>query len=196
MSLTDLPQFTVDDVRRPDAEGNTIVVGRLSHLRGVRLTRGYLYRVPGPSILGDLDRIPASSDESLTFVTPDAGYAPDLKTGATFPWLDSSWEPHHLAMVLSPIEHWTKRAFSAEPARFFLLDDVTGWQSPDLPLPRGATDLGVHAGGWDDANCELCPEHLAPEKASEGYVNPDGLWICAHCFDKFAARHDLSFALE
>ncbi|HEV7705604.1 MAG TPA: hypothetical protein VGO46_15005 [Gemmatimonadaceae bacterium] len=196
MSLTDLPHFTVDDVRGPDAEGNTIVVGRFSHLRGVRLNRGYLYRVPGPSILGDLDSIPSASEQSVQFATPDADYAPDLKPGATFPWLDSSWEPHHLAMVLSPIEHWSKRSFTTKPSRFYLLDDVTGWQSPDLPLPHGATDLGVHAGDWNDAQCELCPEHLVAEKCSEGYVNDDGLWICAHCFERFAVPHDLSFALE
>jgi hypothetical protein len=196
MSLTDLPQFTVDDVQRPAEEGNTIVVGRLSHLRGVRLARGYLYRVPGPSIHGDLDRIPSTSLEAVRFVTLDAEYAPELKPGASFPWLDSSWEPHHLAMVMSPVEQWSRRSFSLEPARFFLLDDVTGWQDPDLPLPPGATDLGVHAGDWNDAHCELCPEHLAAEKSSEGYVNPDGWWICAHCFERFAARHDLSFALD
>jgi hypothetical protein len=196
MSLTDLPKFIVDDVRRPADEGNTIIVGRLSHLRGVRGTRGYLYRVPGPSILGDLDNMPSTSDESVQFVTADGAYAPDLRPGATYPWLDSAWEPHHLAMVLSPVERWAKRAFSPQPARYFLLDDVVAWQSPDLPLPRRATDLGVHAGDWNDAQCELCPEHLAAEKSSEGYVNPDGRWICAHCYEKFAARHDLSFALE
>ena len=196
MSLVDLPQFTVDAVRRPDDAGNTIVIGRLSHLRGVRGVRGYLYRVPGPSILGDLGVIPSTSDESVRFVTADAGYAPDLEPGATFPWLDGAWEPHHLAMVMSPVGHWSKRSFTAAPARFYLLDNVTGWQSPELPLPPGATDLGVHAGDWNDAQCELCPEHLAAEKSSEGYVNPDGQWICAHCFDKFAAKHDLSFALE
>jgi hypothetical protein len=196
MSLADLPHFTVDDVRRPDAEGTTIVVGRLSHLRGVRGTRGYLYRVPGPSILGDLDGMPSTSAASVQFVTSDAEYAPDLLPGASFPWLDGAWEPHHLAMVLSPIERWSKRTFSPEPARYYLLDDITGWQAPDLPLPQGATDLGVHAGDWNDAQCELCPEHLAAEKSSEGYVNSDGCWICAHCFERFASRHDLSFALE
>jgi hypothetical protein len=196
MSLSDLPKFTDDDVRRSADEGNTIIVGRLSHLRGVRSTRGYLYRVPGSSILGDLDRIPSASDESVQLITSDGAYAPDLKPGATYPWLDSAWEPHHLAMVLSPVERWTKRSFSPQPARYYLLDDVTGWQAPDLPLPRGATDLGVHAGDWNDAQCELCPEHLAAEKSSEGYVNADGRWICARCFEKFAVRHDLSFALE
>jgi hypothetical protein len=196
VSLTDLPQFTVDQVRRPADEGNTIVFGRLSHLRGVRGTRGYLYRVPGPSMLGDLDKLPSASGETVRFATADGDYAPDLKPGATYPWLDSAWEPHHLAMVLSPVEAWSKLSFSPRPVRYYLLGDVTGWQSPDLPLPPGATDLGVHAGDWNDAQCELCPEQLAAEKSSEGYVNPDGRWICAHCFARFAARHDLSFALE
>jgi len=196
MSLADLPHFTVDDVRRPADEGNTIVTGRLSHLRGVRGTRGYLFRVPGPSILGDLDRIPSASVEAVQLVTAEGAYAPELLPGATYPWLDAAWEPHHLAMVLSPVEHWSKRSFSSAPARYYLLDETTGWQSPDLPLPRGATDLVVHAGDWNDAQCELCPEHLVAEKSSDGYVNPDGRWICAHCFDRFASRHDLSFVLE
>ena len=195
MKLEDLPRFTVHEIHEPDAEDRSLIVGHLSHLRGVRGTRGFLYRAHGPSIMGDLEAIPSSASEPVRFFTADAGYAPDLKPGALYPWLDGSWKPYHLKMVLSPADRWQRRNFSASPVRFFLRDGVTSWQDPDAKLPPGATDLGVRSGDWNRACCELCPEQLEAARGSEGFVDEDGRWICAHCFEKFAKRNDISFAL-
>jgi hypothetical protein len=195
MRLEDLPLFTVDDIQPAAGEGNTIIAGHFSHLRGVRSTRGYLYRSHGPSLMGDLEAIPSTSATQARFHTADAEYAPDLKKGVSYAWLDGAWKPYHLKMVLSPADRWKRRTFSASPARYFLLDGVTSWQPVSEPLPHGATDLGVRSTDWNRERCELCPEELEPARSSEGFVDPDGRWICAHCFEKFARRNDISFAL-
>jgi len=195
MKLEDLPLFTVDEIHPADADGNTVIIGHLSHLRGVHSQQGYLYRPQGPSIMGDLDAVPSTSGDPVRFVTSDAEYAPDLKKGISYPWLDGFWKPYHLKMVLSPPDRWQRRVFSTAPARYFLLDGVTGWQPVDEKLPPGATDLGVRSADWDSARCELCPEELEPARSSEGFVDPDGRWICAHCFESYAKRNDISFEL-
>ena len=195
MKLEDLPRFTVQELHDTDAEGKTLVVGHLSHLTGVRGVRGFLYRPHGPSIMGDLEAIPAAATEPVRFHTADASYAPDLKSGASYPWLDGSWKPYHLKMVLSPAERWQRRTFSVSPMRFFLHNGVTGWQAVDAKLPDGATDLGVRSGDWNHASCELCPEQLEAASSSEGFVDDEGRWICAHCFEQYAKRNDISFAL-
>ncbi len=195
MKLEDLPRFTVNEIHEADPEGNSLIVGRFAHLQGVRGTHGFLYRAHGPSIMGDLEEIPSSIAGPVRFRTADAGYAPELKVRASYPWLDGSWKPSHLKMVLSPAARWQPRSFSATPVRFFLLDGVTGWQPVDAALPHGAMDLGVRPGDWNHASCELCPEQLEASRASEGFVDDDGRWICAHCFEKYARRNDISFAV-
>ncbi len=196
MKIEDLPRFTVDSVQPTDADGNTLVVGHLSHLRGVRSESGFLFRAKGPSLLGTLERVPTSPADEVRFVTRDAEYAPELTRGAAFPWLDGAWKPYHLKMVQTPPEHWQRRVFAASPMRHFLLDGMMGWQPVDEKLPRGATDLGVRAGDSHCAQCELCPEELEAAKSSEGFVNADGRWICAHCFDSYVRTNDISFANE
>ena len=195
MKLEDLPRFTVQEIHESDAEDKSLIVGHLSHLQGVRGARGFLYRSHGPSIMGELEAIPSAPSEPVRFLTADASYAPELKPGACYPWLDGSWKPYHLKMVLSPADRWQRRSFSASPMRFFLRDGVTSWQDPDAKLPPGATDLGVRSGDWNRACCELCPEQLEAARSSEGFVDDEGRWICAHCFEKFAKRNDISFAL-
>jgi hypothetical protein len=99
-------------------------------------------------------------------------------------------------VILSAAERWTSRTFTTSLVRFFVLDGVTGWQSVEAKLPPGATDLGVRSGDWNRASCELCPEQLEASRASEGFVDDDGRWICAHCFEKYARRNDISFAVR
>jgi hypothetical protein len=194
MKLDELPRFTVEAVQSANDEGKTLIVGHLSHLRGVRSEHGFLYRANGPSLVGDLERIPGASTDEVRFITSDAEYAPELRKGAAYPWLDGAWQPYHVKMVLSPPERWQHRVFAAAPMRYFLLDGVMGWQPVDDKLPEGATDLGVRAGDANRARCELCPEELETAKSSEGFIDPDGRWICAHCFESYARHNDISFA--
>jgi hypothetical protein len=130
MDLSGLPQFTVTAVRpqQPDGgpDGNTEVVGYLSHLRGVRNDSGSLYRPGGPSIVGGFDATPRQAGVPLVFITPDAELAPELAAGVVYPWLDSYWQPYHLDMILAGPEHWQRRTFTATPAHYFRLAGPAG----------------------------------------------------------------------
>ena len=193
MDLSGLPQFTVDTVH-VEPGGDAIVVGRLSHLRGVRNESGWLHRRPGPSIVGTLDRMPSAAGEAVAFRTPDAALAPELRAGAVFPWVDWYWQPYHVDMILDG--EWERRRFAPGPARYFRLNGVTGWQPDDGPLPDGAEDLGVRAGGWDHEHCELCRATIGAGGAAEGRVTPHDLWLCEPCFHRYAEPRDLGFMTE
>jgi hypothetical protein len=119
MDLSDLPQFTVTAVESQRPNGNTEVVGQLSHLRGVHSDSGYLYRLDGPSICGVFDAVPQQSGVPLVFITSDARLAPELAPGSVYTWLDIYWQPYHLDMILSGPEHWQRQSFTAAPAHYF-----------------------------------------------------------------------------
>jgi hypothetical protein len=191
-----LPQFTVIAVgpRRPD--GNTEVVGQLSHLRGVHNDGGYLYRSVGSSIVGGFDAVPQQAGVPLAFITPDADLAPELGAGIVYPWLDTYWQPYHLEMILAGPENWQRRRFTATPAHYFRQAGVRGWQPAGKPLPAGAEDLGVRAGAWNHEHCELCRATIGTDEVPDGYVNAQDYWLCQRCFDRYAARGDISFAAE
>jgi hypothetical protein len=129
MDLSGPPQFTVEEIQ-PTTKAGASVIGRLSHLRGVRNTRGFLYRSPGPSIVGDLAMVPLRIEErvELNVATSDLTLAPELQIGVEFPWLDGYWQPRHLSMILAPSGRWERRRFVSTPARYVRVDGVRGWQ--------------------------------------------------------------------
>jgi hypothetical protein len=196
MDLSDLPQFAVTEVRPERPDGDTEVVGQLSHLRGVHNDGGYLYRPGGPSLVGGFGVTPVHADVPLVFITPDAALAPELAPGVVYPWLAIYWQPYHLDMILAGPAAWERRTFVAEPAHYFRLGGVTGWQPAGGPLPEGAEDLGVRGGAWDHEHCELCRANIGAGGAPEGYVYADDYWLCLQCFERYAMRRDVSFAAE
>jgi hypothetical protein len=196
VDLSDLPQFTVTPVRPRRSDGNTEVVGQLSHLRGVHNDGGYLYRSVAPSIVGVFDAVPRQPGVPLVFITPDAHLAPELAPSIVYAWLDIYWQPYHLAMILAGPEHWQRRTFTATPAHYFRQAGVTGWQPAGGPLPEGAEDLGVRGGAWNHEHCEICRATIGANGAAEGYANAQDYWLCQSCFDQYAARRDVSFAAE
>lgn len=196
MELADLPQFTVLEIRAAHPDGDTDIVGRLSHLRGVQSDGGWLYRPGGPSIIGRLATVPRDAGVPLVFTTPDAGLASELAPGMTYPWLDDYWQAYHLDMVLAGPAHFAHRVFVTEPAHYFRLAGVTGWQPLGGPLPEGAEDLGVRPGGWDHEHCELCRTTIGAAGVADGYVDRDDRWLCPDCFARYAARRNVSFVAE
>ncbi|MEP6622383.1 MAG: hypothetical protein ABJE47_23875 [bacterium] len=196
MDLSDLPQFAIAEIQEGPTPGERVLVGRFSHLRGLRNERGWLYRHGGVSLIGDLRTVPVSSDERALFITPDAALAPELAPGLTYPWLDGYWDPRHVAMVLAPEESWRRRTFAATPARYFRLEGATGWQPVEAELLEGTEDLGVRKGAWDHEHCELCNASIGAGGTADGFVNPDDYWLCVDCHERYAVPHDLSFALD
>lgn len=196
MDLSGLPQFTVSEIRQGPAPDVTLIVGRLSHLRGVHNDRGWLYRGEHNSVIADFETRPATNDQPVTVSAFTEDLAPDVAPGAVFPWLDHYWQPYHLAMILAPVARWEHRTFVATAARYFRWHGATGWQHVDASLPEGAVDLGVREGAWDHEHCELCNAHIGAAGAPTGYVDPDDRWLCCECYAKYAAHQDVSFAAE
>jgi hypothetical protein len=194
VSLPDLPRFTVITIGRPEQNGDSIIVGRISPRLGVRSAGGCLYRKAGPSIPGRLARNPLATDEDVEFCTPDASLAPELEPGASYPWIDLYWQSYHIDMILAG--EWNRREFVATEAHYFRLQGITGWQEVGTTLPLEAEDLGVRAGSWDHEHCELCRRSIRAGSESHGYVTPSDRWICEPCYERYAAGKDLSFILE
>jgi len=192
--LPDLSQFLVVEIRSPANDENTIIVGQFSHLASVRNDGGWLYRYPGPSLPGSLSRVPTALGESVEFVTPDATFAPELRPGVSYPWVDQYWQAYHIDMVQAG--QWEYRKFVATPAQYYRLNGVRGWQPLGASLPPEAEDLGVRPGGWDHEHCEICRKSIGASGDSHGYVDPSEHWLCETCHQKYAAPRDISFAVE
>lgn len=194
VDLVDLPAFTVDEIGPVRADGSGIVIGRFSHLRGIRGSRGHLYRERGASILAELSAPPPSLGERLELWVPEVGALSGVAAGAAFPWIDGYWEPVHVAAILAG--HWERREVRSLAARHFRLGTAEGWQPIDATLPEGAEDLGVREGAWDHEHCELCRARIGIGGAVAGFVAPAGLWLCGDCHARFAEPRDLSFLIE
>jgi hypothetical protein len=194
MDLSGLPQFTVDEIRREASAGDALITGRFSHLQGVRNDGGYLYRRPGPAIVGRLSYVPTDASETVEFWTPDLEFAPELRPGSVYPWIDHYWQAYHIDMILAG--QWEPRTFVSTPAHYFRLGGATGWQPAGDPLPEGAVDLGVREGGWEHEHCELCSARIGPADDPSGFVDPENRWLCTACYERYAVPRDVSFAAE
>ena len=146
--------------------------------------------------MGDLDSVPRHPGEAIAFRTPDGSLAPELVPGVVFPWLDIYWQPYHLSMILAGPESWHPKVFAATDAHYFRQAGVIGWQPVGEALPAAAEDLGVRSGAWDHEHCELCRRNIGAGGVPTGYVNAEDLWLCAGCFERYAAVPDVSFAAE
>jgi hypothetical protein len=196
MNLLDLPQFRVTDVSIAPAENAAWLTGSFCDLRGIHSERGWLYRGRTSSLIADLQTVPTSPGELVRISVFLDEFTPDIRPGAVLPWLDGYWQAYHLAMILQPPARWQRRTFVAKPARYFRLNGAVGWQPEDGALPEGAEDLGVRPGAWDHEHCELCRTHIGAAGEPEGYMDPDEFWLCPSCYEKYAAKNDVSFAVD
>ena len=194
MDLSGLPQFTIEEIRHTPGDPEVVLVGRLSHLRGVRNQAAWLYRSKGPSLIGTIAQIPTLTHDSVEYRTSDTALAPELRVGAVYPWIDYYWQSYHVAMVLAG--RWEHRTFTPEAAHYFRLGGVTGWQPVGAKLPEGAEDLGVREGAWDHEHCELCRARIGDLENRDGYVDPEKHWLCRACHDRYAITRDISFVID
>ena len=193
MNLADFPQFSVDAVQERD--GEVRLSGRLSHLRGVRAGRSWLYAGVDASIIGDLEALDHKTGIAV-FTTSDWALRKPVVAGVSFPWVDGYWQAYQIAMIVEPGHPWAHSVFVPGPARHFTLGNVHGWQPADAPLPDGATDLGVRPGDWDHEHCEICKETISTGGAAAGFRDPDDHWLCQSCHARYAVPHDLSFVAD
>ena len=194
MDLAGLPQFTIEEIRVVTGDPEVILVGRLSHLQGVRNETAWLYRSARGSIIGTASEIPTKPDRQVEYRTSDVGLAPELRVGAVYPWIDGYWQAYQVAMILAG--NWESRTFASGPARYFRRDGVTGWQPADAPLMEGAEDLGIRDAAWDHEHCELCGARIGDSASGHAFVDPEDHWLCASCYERYAVGRDVSFAAE
>ena len=194
MDLSGLPQFTIEEIRVAVGDPEVVLVGRLSHLRGVRNETAWLYRSARDSMIGTVSEIPATSEHQVEYRTSDVGLAPELRVGAVYPWIDGYWQAYQVAMILAG--NWEPRIFSSAPARYFRLGGVTGWQPADAPLMEGAEDLGIREAAWDHEHCELCGNRIDGTASAHAFVDPEDHWLCATCHERYAVARDVAFVAE
>ena len=194
MDLSGLPQFTIEDIRVAAEDPEVVLVGRLSHLRGVRNDTAWLYRSASASMIGMATAIPATAEQQVEYRTSDVGLAPELGVGAVYPWVDGYWQAYQVGMILAG--SWEPRTFASAPARYFRLGGVTGWQPAEAPLMEGAEDLGIREAAWDHEHCELCGARIGGSASSHAFVDPEHHWLCTTCYDRYAVGRDLSFLIE
>lgn len=189
MKLRDLAQFSVESVR--DAATNPRLVGHLSHMRGVREGRSWLY-AGDDSVIGDLEQLDPATGAAVFWAPYWTAESP-AQPGTSLPWVDAYWQAYHVSMIIDQTNSWRRAEFVAEDAQAFVLDGHRGWQKLGQELLDGAVARGVVPGGWDHEHCELCRAHIGAGGAAFGYVDVEDRWLCEACYRRYAEPHDLSF---
>ena len=134
----------------------------------------------------------------------DTEEPPSGVLGVRLAWVDGYWRDYHVWMVVEPGWAWTEVVFQASDAVSEAFQDADGHKLTRIRKQRkqpGPTraELGlavagaalVVPGGWDHEHCELCNAHI--DAGDTGYVDQSDDWVCAGCYTKYVAVHDLSF---
>jgi hypothetical protein len=97
VGLSDLPQFTIQAVRREGTE----LSGVFDQLRSVQNGRAWLYRPHGESLESELVSVNADTRVAVMQV-PRESLPLNVQTGSTFPYFYGYFEPRDVDMILDP----------------------------------------------------------------------------------------------
>lgn len=168
--LEDLPALRIDSILDI---GQPALVGRFTHLKGVRLGRSWLF-AGVDSLIGDLVDLDKDGGRA-TFVAPFWTPASPVQVGSSQPWLEDYWEPHHLTMILDPNAQWLRHQFVPSAAQYFRQEWASGWASgwakAGKPMPAGAVPTHTDPEGWDHEHCEICGARIGVGGETHGYVD-------------------------
>jgi len=120
--------------------------------------------------------------------------AGNLMVGEGFTLFSDRWQAPLVEAVASTATAWRRFIFQPTDAVHFLLGTAAGWQEVGGELPTSAVESGVESGGWNHEHCSLCGSYIDVDSPT-GYADDNGLFLCAVCYDKYAAHHDVSFVL-
>jgi hypothetical protein len=219
-TINDLPRFRVTEVRKSEtSESGLALSGVIDRIAGVQEGWCFLLLYGKDALIGlagDMKLLDANQGMA-SFDTAD-GPAAEVVVGSEMAYL-RLWQPHHVWMVVETRWKWNRELVRAMDATAKLLDgrgvsvlegeEVRQWieirrngKEKGLArfypvFPSGRTTLppigpdGVIHNGWDHAHCELCSGHVVA--GQYGYVDLGEHWVCEACYDKYVARHDLSF---
>ena len=216
--LEDLPQFTTTSVRElsTDSTGYTEyeLRGEFDRIPALSDPRCWLLQPGGGYLIGDLTIVDPNA-RTAAYLTSEQ--ALPATVGSQFAFLSAHWQAFHVWMVLDPGWPWERRLFKAsdaiarpfEAADASIIDgkEVRRWMEikkadGSSPITRIYPDLNGQAslptdmipGGWDHEHCELCKNQI--RAGDYGYIDSDGRWMCATCYEKYVLPRDLSFIGE
>jgi len=190
MKLSELPAMLIERIEQ-DATGTT-VFGQFDRLDGVRES-GCFRLARGEYAWADLtivDRALCSAQAVITYV--DDGR---MSVGERYIWLDRYWQLPFVEAVADEANEWRQFSFQATDAQYFQQGKSIGWQQVDSEVPEGAVPTNVKIGGWDHEHCDLCGTQINAQKPI-GYTDAEGHFLCARCYKKYGASHDVSFQLD
>ncbi|HUK52936.1 MAG TPA: hypothetical protein VL099_06575 [Candidatus Binatia bacterium] len=220
-TFDDLSQFLVEEVRRnPGSGGWTDLIGKLTARGRNQDPRCWLVWPSAHGVIGDFS-FPREGSDVAVFTTPD--HLPFDPANNQLAVLPGRWQLYHLWMAFSPTHIWKHVQFVAVDAE--AQPYQTGGRSIEGPPQEGRgmqlRKVGSQTGrsrfypeppggfppdskfrgcpqivkdAWDHEHCEYCSKHIDPPDWC--YVNPDEDWVCESCFEKYIAKHDLSFVDE
>lgn len=139
--------------------------------------------------------------------------------GLKLAYVSPYWQAFHIWMVLAPMWGWQRSQFHGADAIAEDYEakescvvggrDVRVWTklepvglnngesrhypATDQSLPV-RSEIRVIRGAWGHEHCQLCNQHI--DAGMFGYCDPSGYWMCESCYDRYIARHHLSFVDE
>jgi len=188
MRIDELPSMLVE---RVEAAKPMTVYGRFDRLDGVRENGGYFRIARGDYIWANLTVLDASAC-TVTFTDERDPDVARLVAGQRYTWLDDYWKTQIVEAIADERTQWRQVRFAPRDAAYFEQNGVTGWRPAGDPLPEGAVDTKVVAGGWDHEHCDHCGDHIDGENPLY-YEDGDRNFLCTRCYERYAAKHDVSF---
>jgi len=181
-------------VERVEQDGDVIrVYGRFDRLDGVgeegcfRLSRGQ-YAWTNLVVI----------DRTICSVLVTNHHDPDIKhlrVGESYTWFRDYWSPPFVEAIADQTNEWRQFTFQPSDAAYYRQDELIAWRQVGSPLPEGAVELYVKPGGWDHEHCGLCGDHIDSDHPI-AYQDAEGFFLCATCFERYGAIHDVSFQMD
>ena len=187
MTLVELPSMFVERIEGTD----TITIhGRFDRMDGVR-NGGYFRIARGEYAWANLVVLDAAAG-NVTFTGERDPDVARLRPGQRYTWLDDYWQAPLVEAIADEETRWRQVRFNPRDAAYFRQNGVVGWRPAGDPLPEGAVETYIVPDGWDHEHCDLCGQHVDPENPI-GYEDDDRNFLCAECYERYAAKHDISF---
>lgn len=161
-----------------------------------------------------------NQEERIARIYTPSEKKPDV-IGQSLTYVPAKWDPLQVWMVALPTWRWTRSLFQASDAigeivkgtEVSVVDNeeihdwvkinqkgkATGLSRYYPVFPSGKSNLQIEAdgtikNGWNHAHCKLCDTHV--ESGQYGYIDPSEHWVCEACYERYVAKHDLSFIFE
>ncbi len=175
----------------PTSNGGILVHGHLDHWKDLAGSLWFwLWPSDTEAIIPSVDKLDELTGE-VSLLIDKEDVRDTIRSDVSLHWLIPAHQAYHVSMILQG--KWSKRELKAQDAVHFKQDQAHGWTRVDMPLPEGAVQTGVQAGGWDHEHCEICNGRISEDDYSFGYVDEREHWLCPPCYERWAVPRSLVF---